>query len=113
MNATRGVVIPMLMVVSLAGCAWQSQVLRLNDDTWQVSANASPARGAGTGARRMALANANRHCEALGKTVEVTNIETEYAFPTNRVATVTFRCVDGTQQRTNADQSGGGGGDSQ
>lgn len=95
MNPARDVVIPTLMVISLAGCAWQSQALRLNNDTWQVTANASPARGAGAGARRMALTNATRHCGTLGKTVEVISVEMEYAFPTNRVATVTFRCVDG------------------
>lgn len=94
MNAARRVVVPALMVVLLASCAWQSQALRLSDDTWQVSANASPARGAATGARSMALTNANRHCEALGRTVEVVNIEMAYAFPANSVATVTFRCVD-------------------
>lgn len=93
MNATQCVGFSALIFASLAGCAWQSEALRLSDDTWQVSANASPARGAGTGARRMALTNANEHCESLGKTVEVIDIATEYAFPANTVATVTFRCV--------------------
>lgn len=93
MNATRSAGISTLIVVLVAGCAWQSEALRLSDDTWQVSANASPARGAGTGARRMALTNANEHCESLGKTVEVIDIEMEYAFPANSVATVTFRCL--------------------
>lgn len=93
-----GVVAGALIGVLLTGCAWQSQALKLGDDHWQVSANASPARGAGTGARRMALTNANRHCESLGKTIEVIDIETEYAFPANSVATITFKCVDASPE---------------
>lgn len=77
---------------AVAGCAWQSEALRLSEDTFQTSANASPARGAATGAREMALTNANKKCDSLGKKIEVTNIQTEYAFPANAVATVTFKC---------------------
>ena len=40
----------------------------------------------------MALKSANRHCDSLGKRIIVENEETEYAFPTNRVVTITFRC---------------------
>jgi hypothetical protein len=47
----------LVIVVSVAfsGCAWQSEALKVGDDTYQVSANASPARGGITGAREMAL----------------------------------------------------------
>lgn len=85
----------LLLLVAAAGspsCAWQSEALKVGDDTYQVSANASPARGGITGAREMALKNANAKCSSLGKSIDVTNIETEHAFPTNGVATVTFRC---------------------
>lgn len=44
----------------LSACAWQSKALKVGDDTYQVSANASPARGGVTGARGMALSNANK-----------------------------------------------------
>lgn len=77
----------------VAGCAWQSDVLQLGEGKYQVSANASPARGGPTGARSMALKNANKHCATLGKKIEVVDIETQHAFPANGVATVTFTCM--------------------
>lgn len=85
--------IVLLALISVVGsCAWQSEALKVGDNTWQVSANASPARGGITGARGMALKNANRQCASLGKSIEVVNIEAEDAFPANGVATVTFKC---------------------
>jgi hypothetical protein len=78
--------------LSLSSCAWQSEALKVGDDTYQVSANASPARGGITGAREMALRNANKKCDSLGKSIDVTNVEAGTAFPANGVATVTFRC---------------------
>jgi stage III sporulation protein SpoIIIAA len=80
------------VILSIAGCAWQSEALKLGDDTYQVSANASPARGGITGAREMAVNNANKKCDSLGKKITVTDIKSEYAFPVNGVATVTFTC---------------------
>lgn len=79
-------------VTLLAGCAWQSEAMKLGEDTYQVSANASPARGGITGAREMALANANKKCDELRRQITVVDIKTEYAFPANGVATVTFNC---------------------
>jgi hypothetical protein len=34
------------------GCAWQSEALRVGPDTYQTSANASPARGASAAHRQ-------------------------------------------------------------
>ena len=82
----------LLVMASLAGCAWQSEALKMGEDTYQTSANASPARGGATGAREMALSNANRKCDELKKKITVVDISTEYAFPANSVATVTFTC---------------------
>ena len=76
----------------LTACAWQSEAMKVGPDLFQTSANASPARGAATGAREMALRNANEKCDSLGKQIEVTDSKTEYAFPANAVVTVTFRC---------------------
>lgn len=75
-----------------SGCAWQSEALKIGEDTYQVSANASPARGGITGAREMALRNANAKCDSLGKKITVTDIKSEWAFPANGVATITFTC---------------------
>ena len=74
------------------GCAWKSSVLQLEEGVYQVSANASPARGGETGAREIALTKANDHCETLGTAITTTDIETGYAFPSNSVVTVTFEC---------------------
>jgi hypothetical protein len=81
-----------LITIGLSSCAWQSDPLKVADNTYQVSANASPVRGAATGARQMALTAANKKCDSLGRNIEVTNTETAWAFPTNSVVTVTFRC---------------------
>lgn len=45
------------------------------------------------GAQNMALKNANKKSDSLGRSIEVLNIETSKAFPANGVATVTFLCV--------------------
>jgi hypothetical protein len=86
---------PALVVLACSfasGCAWQSEALKIGEDTYQVSANASPARGGITGAREMALTNANAKCDALGKKINVTDIQSEFAYPANGVATVTCTC---------------------
>jgi len=44
--------------------------MKIGPDTYQTSANASPARGGPTRAREMALGNANKKCETLGKDIE-------------------------------------------
>jgi len=79
-------------VAALSACAWQSEALQMGEDTYQVSANASPARGGVTGAREMALTNANKKCDELKRQITVMDIKTEHAFPANGVATVTFTC---------------------
>jgi len=81
-----------LICIAFSGCAWQSEALKVGEDTYQVSANASPARGGITGAREMALRNANAKCDALGKKITVTDVRSEWAFPANGVATITFTC---------------------
>ena len=81
-----------LVCLAASGCAWQSEALKVGEDTYQVSANASPARGGITGAREMALTNANAKCDSLGKKIAVTDIKSEFTFPANGVATVTFSC---------------------
>jgi len=78
--------------ITVTGCAWQSEAMKIGPDTYETSANASPARGGPTGAREMALANANKKCESLGKEIHVIDVQTQYAFPSNGVATVTFKC---------------------
>jgi hypothetical protein len=82
-----------VLATLVTGCAWQSEALQVEPDTYQTSANASPARGAASGAREMALVNANKKCQSLGRQIEVTDTKTEYAFPANAVVTITFKCT--------------------
>lgn len=88
----------LLLIVVGTGCAWRSKALNLGDGTYQVTANAAPARGGEAGARRMALVDANRHCESEGKTLDVVDVEVHSVPPFgNGVATVTFRCDEATR----------------
>jgi hypothetical protein len=66
--------------------------VKLGPDTYQVSAVAAPARGGIAGAQQMAVANANKKCESLGKSITVTNIDTGHEFPAAGRAVVTFAC---------------------
>ena len=89
---TCRVVYLVAIAIMVNACAWQSEALMIGPDLYQTSANASPARGAATGAREMALRNANAKCDSMKRQIEVTDTKTEYAFPANAVVTVTFRC---------------------
>ena len=92
--------------VLAAGCAWQSEAVKIGQDTYRtsaigqepyhMSANDPPApcqeRGREPGARRMALTHANKTCDSMGKQIEVISTDIEWGFPLNSVVTVTFKC---------------------
>jgi hypothetical protein len=78
---------------AIMGCATTYDVVKIGDDTYQTSAVASPARGGVSGAQQMAIANANKKCDALGKKINVTNIETGHEFPAAGRSIVTFTCT--------------------
>lgn len=80
------------LLTLLPGCAWHSEAMKVGKDTYQTSANASPVRGGKTGAQEMAIANANKKCDDLKKQIKVIDVKSEWGFPTNGVATVTFTC---------------------
>jgi hypothetical protein len=83
---------PTLAVCLLvAGCALPSEAPKIGEATYATSANASAARGGEASARRMALTNADKKCESMGKQTEVINTDTRRAFP-DSVVTVTFKC---------------------
>jgi outer membrane lipopolysaccharide assembly protein LptE/RlpB len=79
-------------VAVLSGCAWQTPAMKLDNQLYQTSANASLARGAQTGARRLALEAANEKCTSMGSEISVLDIQSHWSFPTNGVAFVTFAC---------------------
>jgi hypothetical protein len=62
--------------VLFAGCAHSSGVLKMDPDTYTVSAAAAPARGGSSEARKIALSAANEHCAQMGKEIQVTNVNT-------------------------------------
>jgi len=60
-------------LVMLCGCAQSSGVLKLGPDTYTVQVHAAPARGGESGARKIALTEANEYCTSQGKEILVTN----------------------------------------
>ena len=92
-SAMRRVILMVFVVLVNTGCAWQTAAMKVGQDTYQTSANASPMRGGASGAREMALSNANQKCESMGKQIEVVETKSEYAFPANGLVTVTFKCM--------------------
>lgn len=82
----------LVVAVAISGCAYRSAVMNTGDDTYQVSATASPIRGGSTGAREMALTSANEKCSAIGKKIDVSDVRSQWAFPAASAVTVSFAC---------------------
>lgn len=78
----------------LTACVQSSGILKMGPDTYSVSIHAAPARGGESGARRLALTEANEKCSAEGKEILVTNLSSGPSshFPGGTVE-VTFRCL--------------------
>ena len=82
-----------VLTCTTVGCAMTYDVVKLGDNTYQTSAVASPVRGGISGAQQMAIANANKKCDSLGKKIDVTNVENGHEFPAAGRAIVTFTCT--------------------
>lgn len=82
------------MTAGLAACAQSSGVLKMGPDTYSVSVHAAPARGGESGARNLALTEANEKCSAERKEVLVKNISSGRSthLPGGTVE-VTFQCL--------------------
>lgn len=80
--------------VLVTACAQSSGVLKMGPDTYTVSVHAAPARGGESGARALALTDANERCTREGKEILVTNISSGRSthLPGGTVD-VTFRCL--------------------
>ncbi|WP_434136925.1 hypothetical protein JQR88_25510 (plasmid) [Pseudomonas luteola] len=78
----------------LLGCAQSSGVLKMGPDTYSVSATAAPARGGVSGAKRIAMTQANEECSAQGREILVKNISQgpSSPFPGGTVD-ITFQCL--------------------
>ena len=79
----------------LSACTQSSGILKLGPDTYTVSVHAAPARGGESGARKLALGEANAHCESQSREIIVTNLSSGPSshFPGGTVE-VTFRCLE-------------------
>jgi hypothetical protein len=75
---------------AVAGCAWWRE--KIGPDTYQVSGAAQLSRGGITRAQEMALAEANKRCDALGKPITVIDIKTRTTFTSTGIAIVIFTC---------------------
>ena len=80
--------------IFLSACAQSSGVLKLGPDTYSVSVHAAPARGGESGARNLALTEANKKCSEEGKEIMVTNISSGRSshLPGGTVE-ATFQCL--------------------
>lgn len=80
--------------VLLSACAQSSGVLKMGPDTYSVSVHAAPVRGGESGARNLALTEANARCAGEGKEIIVTNISSGRSthLPGGTVE-VTFQCL--------------------
>lgn len=78
----------------LVACVQSSGIVKMGPDTYSVSVHAAPVRGGESGARNLALTEANDRCIAEGKEILVTNIVSGPSshFPGGTVD-VTFRCL--------------------
>ena len=91
----RNVLISVGAVFILSACAQSSGVLKLGPDTYTVSVHAAPARGGESGARNLALTEANTHCQSQNREILVTSLHSGPSthFPGGTVE-VTFRCLE-------------------
>lgn len=90
----RKSLITTLFPLFLTACAQSSGALKMGPDTYSLSVHAAPARGGESGARNLALTEANAKCESEGKEIVVTNISSGRSthLPGGTVE-VTFRCL--------------------
>jgi hypothetical protein len=66
----------------------------MGPDTYTVSVHAAPARGGESGARKIALTEANEYCARLGREILVSNLSSHRSthFPGGTVE-ATFNCL--------------------
>ena len=82
----------MLLSTLLLGCANTLGVAQLGPDTYTVGARAALAAGGSSGARLLAINEANAYCSKQGKNTVIVNIGTGHQGAMG-VADVNFRCL--------------------
>jgi len=81
------------VTLALAGCATSSGIMAVGPDTYLITTAADAFRGGGSGARQVALSEAQQHCTKLNKELLVTNMETSPFVGGGKSFDVTFRCL--------------------
>lgn len=81
-----------LSLVLLAACANRSGVFRVDENTYQVSTRATWEFGGRAGAKRMALEDATRHCDAQRKAVRVIKSTENYGHFEGGTVDLVFSC---------------------
>lgn len=82
-----------LMTGVLVGCATNSGVMSVGPDTYLITTEADMFRGGGSGARQVALSEAQKHCTTLGKELIVTNMKSSPFVGGGQSFDLTFRCL--------------------
>lgn len=87
-------VLALLASLLLTACAQSSGVHKMGPDTYSVSVHAAPARGGVSGARSLAITEANEKCAKEGREIVVTNVSSGRSshLPGGTVE-VTFQCL--------------------
>lgn len=80
------------LAILLTACANSSGVFRVDDNTYQVSTRATWEFGGRAGARRMALDEATRHCEAQRKVLRVIKSSEDYGHFEGGTVDLHFTC---------------------
>ncbi len=82
-----------LLVAALVGCASNSGVFRVSDNTYQVSTRATWELGGRVGAMRMAMEEATKYCsEHGGKKLKVIKYTDDYGHFQGGIVNLTFSC---------------------
>lgn len=82
-----------VMAALAAACAFTYPILKLGDDSYQISAIPSPIHRDIAGARNLAVSRANKKCQSLGKRMTVTKMETGHQYPASDGVIVVFTCT--------------------
>ncbi|HVS26748.1 MAG TPA: hypothetical protein VHE58_05555 [Burkholderiales bacterium] len=81
----------------LTACANSSGVFRVDDNTYQVSTRATWELGGRAGAKRMALEEATRHCDAQRRALRVIKSTENYGHFEGGTVDLVFSCEQAKQ----------------
>lgn len=86
-----------LVAAALSACASSSGVFRVDENRYQITTRATWELGGRAGARRLALEEATRHCEAQRKALRVVRSSEDYGHFEGGTVDMTFSCEEERQ----------------